>query len=109
MQENAGFLPVHLHEAHLLYLPLPAEAGNGLFQFVSMRCLRTNIMLTTNGEVGSWGEILIDTMVAGTSLDRLLLRSVPSNLHGESHRLREDRARKEQLQRNNEDTRKLLH
>ncbi len=77
------------------YLPLPAEAASALFQVVSQRHLKTSIILTSNRGVGSWGEVLADTTVAATLLDRLLHRSVVLNLDGDSYRLREHHARGE--------------
>lgn len=79
------------------YLPLAGEAAAALFQVVTQRYLKGSIALTTNLGVGSWGRIFDDPMVAAAMLDRLLHRSVASNIDGESYRMRAHRARAEQL------------
>ena len=90
------------------YLPLPAEAASALFQVVSQRYLKTSIVITTNRGVGAWGDILGDTTVAAAMLDRLLHRSIVSNLDGESDRLRDHHAAAETLRRTTTGTRQPL-
>jgi DNA replication protein DnaC len=46
--------------------------------------LKTSIVITTNRDVGEWGDVLGDTTMAAAMLDRLLHRSVVINLDGES-------------------------
>jgi DNA replication protein DnaC len=77
----------------LVYLPMPAEDANALFQVISQRYLNGSIILTTNRGVASWGEIFDDTTVAAAMLDRLLHRSVVFNITGDSYRMRAHRAR----------------
>ena len=79
------------------YLPLAAEAAAALFQVISQRYGRGSIVLTTNLNVGAWGRIFDDTMVAAAMLDRLLHRSVVFNITGDSYRLRAHQARTKQL------------
>lgn len=79
------------------YLPLAGEAGASLFQVVTQRYLKSSIVLTTNLGIGSWGRIFDDPMVAAAMLDRLLHRSVPIQIDGESYRMRTHRARAERL------------
>ena len=79
------------------YLPLAAEAAAALFQVISQRYGRGSIVLTTNLNVGAWGRIFDDTMVAAAMLDRLLHRSVVFNITGDSYRLRAHQARTSQL------------
>jgi DNA replication protein DnaC len=54
--------------------------------------LKTSTVITTNRDVGAWGEVLGDTTVAAAMLDRLLHRFVVINLEGESYRLRDHHA-----------------
>jgi DNA replication protein DnaC len=68
-----------------------------LFQVFSQRYLQTSIVITTNRDVGAWGEILGDTTFAAAMLDRLLHPSVVINLDGESYRLRDQQAAAETL------------
>ncbi len=57
----------------------------------------------------SWGEVLDDTTIAATMLDRLLHRSLVLNLDGESYRLRDHRARVDTLRQAATGTRRPLH
>ena len=79
------------------YLPLASEAAAALFQVITTRYLRSSTILTTNLQVGSWGKIFDDPMVAAAMLDRLLHRSVVFTIDGESYRMRAHRARSERL------------
>jgi DNA replication protein DnaC len=79
------------------YQPLAGEAGAALFQVITQRYLKGSIALTTNLGIGAWGKIFDDPMVAAAMLDRLLHRSVPIQIDGESYRLRAHRARAERL------------
>lgn len=79
------------------YLPLASEAAAALFQVITQRYLKGSICLTTNLQVGAWGKIFDDPMVAAAMLDRLLHRSVVFNIDGDSYRMREHRARSERL------------
>ena len=79
------------------YLPLPADAAAALFQVISIRHLKTSIVLTTNRQISSWGSVFGDDMLAAAMLDRLLDRSVVMHLDGDSYRLRHHQARATQL------------
>ncbi len=79
------------------YLPLAGDAAAALFQVVTQRYLKSSIVLTTNLGIGAWGRIFDDPMVAAAMLDRLLHRSVPIHIDGESYRMRAHRARAERL------------
>ena len=72
---------------------MPAEDAVALFQVISRRYLKGSIILTTNRGVASWGDIFTNATVAAAMLDRLLHRSVVSNIDGDSYRLRAHRAR----------------
>lgn len=80
-----------------------------MFQVVSQRYLKTSIVITTNRDVGAWGEILGDTTVAAAMLDRLLHRSLVINLDGESYRLRDHQAAAETLRRTAPGNHQQLH
>ena len=52
------------------------------------RYQKGSIILTTNRNVASWGDIFSDTTIAAAMLDRLLHRSVVFTIAGDSYRLR---------------------
>jgi len=81
------------------YLPLPAEAASALFQVVNQRYLKSSIIMTTNRSITEWGQVLGDTTVAAALLDRLLHRSVVIDISGDSYRLRDHRARTDNIRR----------
>ena len=70
------------------YLPMPSEDAASLFQVISRRYQKGSIILTTNRNVASWGDIFSDTTIAAAMLDRLLHRSVVPTITGDSYRLR---------------------
>ena len=70
------------------YLPMPSEDAASLFQVISRRYQKGSIILTTNRNVASWGDIFSDTTIAAAMLDRLLHRSVVFTISGDSYRLR---------------------
>ncbi len=70
------------------YLPMPAEDAASLFQVISRRYQKGSIILTTNRNVTSWGEIFSDHTIAAAMLDRLLHKSVVFTITGDSYRLR---------------------
>ena len=80
--------PVVLIVDELGYLPMPAEDAAALFGVISRRYQKGSIILTTNRNVASWGDIFSDTTIAAAMLDRLLHRSVVFTITGDSYRLR---------------------
>ena len=70
------------------YLPMPSEDAAALFQVISHRYQRGSVILTTNRNVASWGDIFSDSTIAAAMLDRLLHRSVVFTITGDSYRLR---------------------
>ncbi len=70
------------------YLPMPSEDAASLFQVISRRYQKGSVILTTNRNVASWGDIFSDTTIAAAMLDRLLHRSVVFTITGDSYRLR---------------------
>ncbi len=79
------------------YMPLDSEAAVAVLQVINQRYLKGSICSTTNLQVGSWGKIFDDPMVAAAILGQLLHRSVVFNLDGDGYRMREHRARSERL------------
>ena len=80
--------PAVLIVDELGYLPMPAEDAASLFQVISRRYQKGSIILTTNRNVASWGDIFSDSTIAAAMLDRLLHRSVVFAITGDSYRLR---------------------
>ena len=80
------------------YLPMPSEDAAALFQVISRRYQKGSIVLTTNRNVASWGDIFSDSTIAAAMLDRLLHKSVVFTISGDSYRLRayQAQARKHQ-------------
>lgn len=79
------------------YLPMPGEAASHLFQVVTRRYEHGSIILTTNRGITQWGEIFEDATVAVAILDRLLHHATVLQIDGESYRMRDHRARVNQL------------
>ena len=73
------------------YLPLETSAAHLFFQLVSKRYERGSILVTGNCNVGEWGGIFGDPVVATAILDRLLHHSIVITIRGESYRLLEKR------------------
>jgi DNA replication protein DnaC len=79
------------------YLPMPGEAASHLFQVISRRYEHGSIILTTNRGIAEWGDIFEDTTVAVAILDRLLHHATVLQIDGDSYRMRNHRARLQQL------------
>lgn len=73
------------------YLPLETNAAHLFFQLVSRRYERGSLLVTSNRNVGEWGEVFGDPVVATAILDRLLHHSHVVMIRGDSYRLREKR------------------
>ena len=58
--------PAALIIDELGYLPMPAEDAAALFQVISRRYKKGSVILTTNRNVASWGDIFADSTIAGT-------------------------------------------
>ena len=54
------------------YIPFEAEAANLFFQLVSSRYERASLIVTSNKQIGRWGEVFGDDIVAAAMIDRLL-------------------------------------
>lgn len=73
------------------YLPLSTGAAHLFFQLISKRYERGSVLVTSNRNVGEWGEVFGDSVVAAAILDRLLHHSHVVMIRGESYRLLEKR------------------
>lgn len=79
------------------YLPLPAEGAGAIFQVVSRRSEHGSMIVTTNRNIASWGEIFSDSMMAAAILDRFLYRATLLPINGDSYRMRAHRERLQML------------
>ncbi len=71
------------------YLSYGPDAANSLFQIVDQRNLKQKpIVITTNKELGAWGEVLHDPDLAEAIVDRLQGRGDVIRLKGRSYRSR---------------------
>jgi DNA replication protein DnaC len=73
------------------YLPLEPQAAHLFFQLVSRRYEKGAMLITSNRNVGEWGMVFADSVVATAILDRLLHHSHVVTMRGESYRLRAKR------------------
>ena len=73
------------------YLPLAREESNLFFQFVSSRYEKRCTIYTSNKAFSEWVEVLGDSVMASTLLDRILHHCVVINVKGESYRLKDRR------------------
>ncbi|MGD1059101.1 MAG: IS21-like element helper ATPase IstB [Solirubrobacteraceae bacterium] len=89
--------PAVLVVDELGYLPMAGEAAAHLFQVISRRYQGGSIVLTTNRDITSWGQIFEDTTVAAAMLDRLLHHATVIQINGPSYRMRHHQARLDQL------------
>ena len=78
-------------------LPMPSGYAAALLQVISRRYQQGSVILTTNRNVASWGDIFSDTTIAAAMLDRLLHRSVVFTIIADSYRLRSYQTRKHRL------------
>lgn len=73
------------------YIPIDRQGANLFFQLISRRYERGSILLTSNQNLGAWGEVFGDTVIASAILDRLLHHATTVNIKGDSYRLKEKR------------------
>ena len=71
------------------YIPFEPEAANLFFQLVSSRYERASLIVTSNKEVGRWGEVFGDDTVAAAMIDRLVHHAEVISLKGDSYRLKD--------------------
>ncbi|WP_329467875.1 ATP-binding protein [Streptomyces sp. NBC_01431] len=70
------------------YIPFEPEAANLFFQFISGRCERASVIVTSNKPFGRWGEVFGDDTVAAAVIDRLVRHAEVISLKGDSYRMR---------------------
>jgi len=71
------------------YLAYAQDAANSLFQVIDRRYLaRKPVLITSNKEPGSWGDVLHDADLAEAIVDRLLEHGEVLALKGKSYRAR---------------------
>ena len=68
------------------YLPLEPQAAHLFFQLVSRRYEKGAMLITSNRNVGEWGTVFADPVVATAILDRLRKTPLARRL-AKSHRL----------------------
>jgi DNA replication protein DnaC len=73
------------------YLPLEPDAAHLFFQLVSRRYEKGAMLITSNRNIGEWGTVFGDAVVATAILDRLLHHSHVITIRGDSYRLRAKR------------------
>lgn len=71
------------------YVSCDKEAGELLFNLLSLRAGRKSIIITTNLSFDRWGEIVKDKVLVTAMVDRLTHRAKLINMTGESYRLKE--------------------
>jgi DNA replication protein DnaC len=79
------------------YLPLLAEGASAIFQVVSRRAEQGSMIVTTNRNIASWGEIFSDSIMAAAILDRFPFRATLLAINGDSYRMRAHRERLQML------------
>jgi DNA replication protein DnaC len=89
--------PAVLVVDELGYLPMAGEAASHLFQVISRRYQHGSIVLSTNRDITSWGQVFEDTTVAAAMLDRLLHHATVIQINGPSYRMRHHQARLDHL------------
>jgi DNA replication protein DnaC len=71
------------------YLPIDQSGANLFFQLISRRYERGPMILTSNQNFGSWGDVFGDRVIAAAILDRLLHHAITVSIRGQSYRLKE--------------------
>lgn len=71
------------------YMPVSREQANLLFRLVSMRYEKGSIILTSNYNFDTWGNIFEDTVVAAAIIDRLLHHAHIFYITGSSYRIKD--------------------
>lgn len=75
------------------YIPFEREATDLLFNVISARYERASIALTTNLAFEQWMQIFPDEMAAAAVIDRLVHYGTIFQFAGQSHRLRQRKAK----------------
>ena len=72
------------------YVPLSADGGQLLFQFLNLRYERRSTVVTTNLEFGNWTKVLGDEQLTAALLDRLTHHCHILLMNADSYRFRQN-------------------
>ena len=73
------------------YVSCDKEAGELLFNHLSLRADLKSTIITTNLAFDRWGEVIRDKVLVAAMVDRLTHNAYLINMNGESYRLKETR------------------
>lgn len=73
------------------YVSCDKEAGELLFNHLSLRADSKSTIITTNLAFDRWGEVIRDKVLVAAMVDRLTHNAYLINMNGESYRLKETR------------------
>jgi DNA replication protein DnaC len=73
------------------YVSCDKEAGELLFNHLSLRADAKSTIITTNLAFDRWGEVIRDKVLVAAMVDRLTHNAYLINMNGESYRLKETR------------------
>ena len=73
------------------YVSCDKEAGELLFNHLSLRADVKSTIITTNLAFDRWGEVIRDKVLVAAMVDRLTHNAYLINMNGESYRLKETR------------------
>lgn len=71
------------------YVSCDKEAGELLFNHLSLRAGKKSLIITTNLAFNRWNEIIADKVLVAAMVDRLTHKAMLINMTGESFRLKE--------------------
>lgn len=78
------------------YTPIDRKEANHFFSLVSELYEKSSVMITSNKSFDAWAEMLGDEVMTTAMLDRLLHHAQIFTLDGDSYRLRDNTANKEE-------------
>ena len=81
------------------YVSCDKNAGELLFNHLSLRAGKKSVIITTNLAFNRWGEIIADKVLVAAMVDRLTHKAMLINMTGESFRMKETK----KLLKNNSD------
>lgn len=71
------------------YVSCDKNAGELLFNHLSLRAGKKSVIITTNLAFNRWGEIIADKVLVAAMVDRLTHKAMLINMTGESFRMKE--------------------
>lgn len=71
------------------YVSCDKNAGELLFNHLSLRAGKKSLIITTNLAFNRWGEIIADKVLVAAMVDRLTHKAMLINMTGESFRMKE--------------------